>query len=72
MPHQVHADVDADEAEAGVHDGELEGVVDGEAGDDHEVGRVADDEPGARAGLRGDHPVAEEGSAQLGACGITG
>lgn len=58
VAHQIHADVDADESQHGVHEGELEGLVDGEPGDDHEVRGVADDEPRPRPRLRRDDAVA--------------
>jgi hypothetical protein len=66
MTDGVHSAVDADEGDAGVHDGILEWLVDFR--DLEEVSRIGDDEPGSRAGLGADNSVAEESSTEVGAC----
>ena len=61
----IHSAVDADETDAGVHDGVLERFVD--AGNREEICRIGDDEPGSGAGLSSDDTVTKQGSTQVGA-----
>lgn len=65
MADGVHANINTEKAEAGVHDGELEGL--GDARDGEEVRLVSDQEPHARRGLAGDHAIAEQRAAEIGA-----
>lgn len=67
MPHEEDPEIDADEAQARVHDAVPERSGGGQAGHDEEVGAVANDEPRPGADLAEDHAVAQQCPPEFGA-----